>query len=275
MKKRTSFSYDQSLQNAKQQKKTHNTSRMTAIKETWQHYFDDGQQAYNSAQFKEAVEYFTQAIKLQPTNTTLLDCRAASYEKLKNFGAAIQDASLMIETQPTNSKGYLRLGKMLTLQQRYSSALNIYRRGHKRVDKTDPHYQIILSIEKSMEDTMKKQKQYIKKQRDPIQILPYDVLDAIFSHLLFHRRVVCTQVNKTWRQFLHHWSGMWKDLDFITGSIKHNAVSKRTLTNYFSYITTGRHLRRFQLSANGSKASLALKLLVDHDCQYLEYLGII
>ncbi|CAO3624815.1 unnamed protein product [Cunninghamella blakesleeana] len=58
---------------------------MIEVKETWQHYYDDGQQAYKSSQFKEAVEYFSQAIKLQPTNTTLLECRAASYEKLKDL----------------------------------------------------------------------------------------------------------------------------------------------------------------------------------------------
>ncbi|CAO3624819.1 unnamed protein product [Cunninghamella blakesleeana] len=179
----------------------------------------------------------------------------------------------MVEIQPTNPKGYLRLGKILTLQQRYSSALNIYRRGHRRVDNADTHYKTILSMEKSIEDKIKKQKIYIKKQTDPVHFFPYDVLDAIFSHLAFHRRVVCTQVSKNWRQFLHHWSGMWKDFDFITGSIKHNAVSKKTLTNYFSYITLGRHLRLFQLSANDTKASFALKLLVDNDCQYLEYLG--
>ncbi|CAO3596704.1 unnamed protein product [Absidia cylindrospora] len=136
----------------------------------------------------------------------------------------------------------------------------------------DSRYELLTSLASDMESKLNAYTRRIQGQRDPLQILPYDVLDLIFTYLPFHRRVACTQVSLDWNRFLRHWPGMWRNLDFITGATKHDAVPRKTLARYFSY-TRGRHIRSFSLSANKPKTDYALQLLIDQDCQYLEYLG--
>jgi hypothetical protein len=263
-------------------KKTSSSSRTNATQETWKHYFDDGIQAFKRSEYKEALQYFNHALSLQPTNLTLLDSRSTTLDHLQQWDAAVKDAKMMIKIAPTVAKGYLRLGKLVTTsrqqqqqsqQKQYAQAAMVYRRGCEKVDRGDARYGLLVSLASDMESKVKTCLQRIKGQRDPLQILPYDVLDLVFSYLPFHRRVACTQVSRSWHKFLQQqWPAMWRNLDFITGAIKHNAVSKKTLANYFSYIR-GRHIRHFSLSANKTKMDYALQLLIDHDCQYLEYLG--
>ncbi|KAI8099633.1 uncharacterized protein BX664DRAFT_289846 [Halteromyces radiatus] len=263
---------DVTLSRAPKQNKTSSYST-NEVKASWQHYFEDGRQAFATSQYKEAVDYFTRAINLQPSHITLLDSRSAALEKLKDWEAAIKDAKAVVKLSPCVSKGYLRLGKLLCLQQRFSLALQAYRRGCEKVTTTDTRYPLLVSLKSDMENKIKLNSQKMHGQRDPIKILPYDVLDLIFTQLPFHRRVACMQVSKHWQRFLLGWSGMWRDMDFITGATKHNAVSRHTLKRYFSY-NCGRHLRRFSLSANNTKTDYALQLLVNQGCQYVEYLGL-
>ncbi|ORZ19735.1 hypothetical protein BCR42DRAFT_410394 [Absidia repens] len=248
------------------------------IQESWKHYFEDGRQAFTASQYKEALQYFTQALRLQPTNLTLLDSRSATYDRLQQWDAAVKDAKMMIKIAPQVSKGYLRLGKLVTSQPQqqnektYRQAALVYRRGCSKVDEGDPRYALLTTLASDMESKVNADKRRIQGQRDPLHILPYDVLDLIFTYLPFHRRVACTQVSSDWNRFLRHWPGMWRQLDFITGATKHDVVSRKTLTSYFSY-TRGRHIRSFSLSASKPKTDYALQLLIDQDCQYLEYLG--
>ncbi|KAI8328254.1 hypothetical protein BC941DRAFT_477098 [Chlamydoabsidia padenii] len=240
----------------------HNTTQ-----ESWKHYFQDGRQAFEANQYKEALDYFTQALTLQPNQLTLLDSRAATLEKLNEWDLAKNDATTMIKLDPTSSKGYLRYGKLLSLQQRYSSAAKVYRRGCERAN--DARHHLLVSMKNDMEAKARIQ----QVQCDPMAILPYDVLDLIFSSLPFHRRLACMQVSTSWRRFLLHWSGMWRNMDLVTGSFKYNSVSRKTLAQYLSY-TQGRHLRRFSISLDRAKTDYALQLLIDQNCHYLEYLGL-
>lgn len=240
---------------------------------SWKHYFQDGRQAFQESQYKEALDYFNQAVLLEPAHLTLLDSRAATYERLQQWGLAIQDAKTMVKLSPTSSKGYLRYGKLLSSHyQRHASAAKVYQRGCDMVDPNDARYALLMSLKQDMEAHIAKAKQRRQGQRDPLGIMPYDVLDLIFSYLPFHRRVACMLVSRTWRRFLVTWSGMWRNMDLVTGALRHNNVSRKTLAQYLLY-TQGRHLRRFSLSADKAKTDYALQLLIDQDCHYLEYLG--
>ncbi|KAI3402605.2 DIA2 [Candida oxycetoniae] len=60
---------------------------------------------------------------------TLLDQRAATYEKLGQYNLALKDGRTLIERDPGNCKGYLRVGKLLCLLERKFEAYKVYQEG--------------------------------------------------------------------------------------------------------------------------------------------------
>jgi len=97
---------------------------------------------------------------------TLLDNRAATYEKLGNFQAALVDARYMIKWQPKEvqvnnhgeqskelfllNQGYLRTGKILQMMNKADLALKIYERGLRYVSVKNPHFDVCECREKSV-----------------------------------------------------------------------------------------------------------------------------
>ena len=55
-------------------------------------------------QFAEAVEGYTRAIELTPSNAVYYANRAAAHIHLENFGCALSDASRAIELDPKYTK---------------------------------------------------------------------------------------------------------------------------------------------------------------------------
>jgi tetratricopeptide (TPR) repeat protein len=231
--------------------------------EPWKQVFQDASAAFKENKYRESVALFTRALSLNPNHITIIDCRAASYEKLNELDLALQDAANIIKIAPGEARGYLRAGKVLSLQQKYKQAAKIYKRALTRVDTQDKRYQQILSIKAIAE-----RKASPPPCHDFMKILPYDVISLIFSMLSFDRRIQCTGVSQTWRGFALGWSGMWRDLDF--GDKK---VSYTTIKNYLSY-AQGRHIRRLaMMDADQSRMKKILQLLIDENCQYIEVLG--
>ncbi|AMD21043.1 HEL238Cp [Eremothecium sinecaudum] len=68
-----------------------------------------------------------------PRYLTLLDCKAACWERLNNLDKALLDATYMIKVDAYNLKGYIRKGKILQKLERYEAALEGYREGIRRV----------------------------------------------------------------------------------------------------------------------------------------------
>ncbi|CEP12107.1 hypothetical protein [Parasitella parasitica] len=233
--------------------------------EPWKQVFSDASTAFRENKYEESVALFSRALSLNPNHVTIIDCRAASYEKLNELDLALQDAATIIKIAPKEARGYLRAGKVLSLQQKHKQAVSIYKRALTRVDTQDKRYQQIASMM-----TVAEKKASPPPVHDFIKILPYDVISLIFSQLSFDRRIQCTGVSQTWRRFALGWSGMWRDLDF--GDRK---VSFTTIKNYLSY-AQGRHVRRFALiNADKSRMKKVLQLLIDGNCQYLEALDFV
>lgn len=69
-----------------------------------------------------------------PKLLTLLDNRAAAYEKLKNYYSAIQDSQRAISLEPFNAKGYIRMGKLMHLMKKDKKAYEVYSKGVQRIE---------------------------------------------------------------------------------------------------------------------------------------------
>ncbi|CCH44638.1 Heat shock protein [Wickerhamomyces ciferrii] len=68
-----------------------------------------GNAAFAAKDYEKAIEFFSKAIEIAPTNHVLYSNRSASFASLKQFDKALQDAQKTIEINPTWAKGYSRV----------------------------------------------------------------------------------------------------------------------------------------------------------------------
>ncbi|KAI9248385.1 hypothetical protein EDC94DRAFT_625133 [Helicostylum pulchrum] len=230
--------------------------------EPWKLVFNDGKQAFTNGQFKEAVSLFTRALDLNPNEITLLDYRAACFEKLNNTKSAIEDAGRIVKILPTDARGYLRGGKLFCLQKQYAKAIKLYTHGLRKVDPKDPKYTMLVDMKAKAEKATQP-----RPSMDIMTMLPYDVIGSIFSYLTFDRRVQCLAVSKKWREFGLRWSGMWRNLEFGNRRVTQNVIKRYLLC------AQGRHVRSFCIhNAARNATNNILQSLIDENCQYIETL---
>ena len=86
--------------------------------------------------FLGAVDLFTQAIQLSPSDHTLYSNRSAAYEKIQQFDLAISDAEKCISLKPDWFQGYRRKGIALEASGKTEEAKAAYEEGLK-VDPTN------------------------------------------------------------------------------------------------------------------------------------------
>ncbi|XP_031443926.1 tetratricopeptide repeat protein 31 isoform X3 [Phasianus colchicus] len=85
-----------------------------------------GYQAAMQERYTEAVQAFTEAIKLNPREHRLFGNRSYCYEKLQRYQEALRDAQMALELQPRWPKGFFRKGKALWGLKRYAEARDTF-----------------------------------------------------------------------------------------------------------------------------------------------------
>jgi len=86
-----------------------------------------GNQALKMQDFKEAVNFYGQAIELDPTNHVYYSNRSAAYIKMGKHKEALSDANKCVQLNESWAKGYGRKGAALFGLKRYSGAMEAYR----------------------------------------------------------------------------------------------------------------------------------------------------
>ncbi|RKF76938.1 F-box/TPR repeat containing protein pof3 [Golovinomyces cichoracearum] len=171
-----------------------------------------GFRRFGELNYALAKEAFTDVIEKTSCNEILLkafDCRAACYEKLLDLSRALQDSKAMIRINPRSSKGYLRAGKILYLQNQKDVALKIYKRGLDKVKVDADQERLILhSMYYKLKIELKQ-----TKMHDPFQYLPTELLQMIFQRLEFQHLSTCLAVSKSWKCKLESFRNLWTTLD--------------------------------------------------------------
>jgi len=67
-----------------------------------------GNKAFTTGQYPDAIKHYTEAIKRNPDDPKVYSNRAASYNKLCEYGLAVRDCDECLRLDPTFVKGYLR-----------------------------------------------------------------------------------------------------------------------------------------------------------------------
>lgn len=88
-----------------------------------------GNKAFAAKNYDEAISYYTQAIKRDPSNHVFFSNRSASYGGLEDWDKAAEDAKECIRLDPTFIKGYYRLANAQMEQQEYDKAAATIRQG--------------------------------------------------------------------------------------------------------------------------------------------------
>ncbi|NXY79940.1 TTC31 protein, partial [Glareola pratincola] len=85
-----------------------------------------GNEAAQKGRYAEAVQAFTEAVKLNPREHRLFGNRSYCYEKLQRYEEALRDAQVSLGLQPGWPKGFFRKGKALRGLKRYAEAASTF-----------------------------------------------------------------------------------------------------------------------------------------------------
>ncbi|GAA0157068.1 hypothetical protein LIER_14412 [Lithospermum erythrorhizon] len=88
-----------------------------------------GNAAFAAGNFQEAIQHFTEAINLSPSNHVLYSNRSASYASLSQYSQALTDAQKTVDLKPDWAKGYSRLGSAFFGLNRINDAVQAYKKG--------------------------------------------------------------------------------------------------------------------------------------------------
>lgn len=89
---------------------------------------NEGNEFMKSERHREALEKYTRAIELDPTNPVYFCNRAAAHFKLGENEAAVADCTAALALQPDYGKAHSRLGLALTALERHREARMAYAR---------------------------------------------------------------------------------------------------------------------------------------------------
>lgn len=88
---------------------------------------NEGNALMKSSKFIEALQKYTEAISLDPTNAIFFCNRAAAHSSMKNNDAAIEDCRRALALNPKYGRAYGRLGLALTNLNRHPEARESYK----------------------------------------------------------------------------------------------------------------------------------------------------
>ncbi|SCU87573.1 LAME_0D10616g1_1 [Lachancea meyersii CBS 8951] len=88
----------------------------------------EGNKAMAGKDFELAIQKYTEAIQILPSNAVYYANRAAAHSSLKDYSKAVQDAELSIKVNPSYSKGYSRLGFAQYALGKSEEALDAYKK---------------------------------------------------------------------------------------------------------------------------------------------------
>ena len=88
-----------------------------------------GNDAFAAGRYAEAIEHFTKASALDPTNHVFYSNRSAAHAGLGDFASALADAEKTVAYKPDWPKGYSRKGAALYGLRRFNDAVEAYEAG--------------------------------------------------------------------------------------------------------------------------------------------------
>lgn len=93
-----------------------------------QHFVDRGKSAYQSGNYSEAIQSYSEALKLVPNDARLFYNRGLAYYKLNDLDNALADFTSTLNNAPNLHYALMNRGNIYSRKQRYSEAVADYDR---------------------------------------------------------------------------------------------------------------------------------------------------
>lgn len=104
-------------------------AEVAATKAQAQTIKEKGNVAFQQGDFPKAIQLYTMAIAVDPTNGLLYSNRSAAYLSYNQPARAMKDAKASVDLMPAWAKGYHRLGRACLALARYEQAEAAFQRG--------------------------------------------------------------------------------------------------------------------------------------------------
>ena len=150
-----------------------------------------GNQAFGAKEYEKAIEHYSQAIKLDPSNHVFFSNRSASYAGLGQWEKASADAKETIRLDPTFIKGYYRLTTAQIELKEYDAAAATIRQGL-GVDANNSQ----LLKQQRMVQQLKKSAEATEKRKQAQAMAPMGGMDASTSSELQELQTQYIQMNR-------------------------------------------------------------------------------
>ncbi|XP_029431969.1 small glutamine-rich tetratricopeptide repeat-containing protein beta isoform X2 [Rhinatrema bivittatum] len=114
---------------------------------------DEGNNHMKEENYGAAVDCYTQAVELDPSNAVYYCNRAAAQSKLGNCSEAIKDCERAIAIDPNYSKAYGRMGLALAAMNKYEEAIASYQKALNLDPENDSYKSNLKVAEQKLKET--------------------------------------------------------------------------------------------------------------------------
>jgi stress-induced-phosphoprotein 1 len=90
---------------------------------------DQGNDSFKRGDNKEAIDFYSKAIEIDPDNHVFYSNRSAAYMKVDYISKALHDGLKCVDLAPKWSKGYNRLGVAQQGLRRFIQAIDTFKKG--------------------------------------------------------------------------------------------------------------------------------------------------
>ncbi|KAI8990474.1 hypothetical protein BD414DRAFT_577234 [Trametes punicea] len=169
----------------------------------WRAPFTKGVSHFRAEKYREAIDCFSEALKIGGDDLAIYDSRAAAYQKLGKLKEALQDAKCVIDLQPDRWQGYARSARLFLQARKYDAASRMAELALERL----PAEQLrrreeLVTLQSEIESAREAMRKLASQRAYHFGKLPVEIAMNVFSIVLEQDHafvVVLAQVCKNWR----------------------------------------------------------------------------
>jgi hypothetical protein len=169
-----------------------------------------GRKQYQDSLYKPALKTLTALSEREPASIELSELLAATCAKQETpvWDHALKWGRHAITLDRLDARGYLCTAKILIKMNQKKRAIALYDVGIEKCRTEDPNFQRLVKSRDAATGTV-----VSPTHRDPMSVLPAELVLEIFHRLSFQQMVKCCRVSKAWKTFLRSWPELWKKID--------------------------------------------------------------